>query len=187
MNQRERTTIYRHQLMLGERSWTLWATDKGLVRLSFYHDEERISQAWLSRYAGPHQFVEDREVFTELGVIQLLENYFAGQPISFTSLPLDLWGTAFQQEVWTGLAGIAHGQVATYKQLAERIGRPQAVRAVGAANGQNPLPVILPCHRIIGANGTLTGYRGGLVLKQELLQLEGIHHVGTAGHERFAF
>ncbi|MNE91312.1 Methylated-DNA--protein-cysteine methyltransferase [compost metagenome] len=68
-----------------------------------------------------------------------------------------------------------------------QIGRPLAVRAVGAANGQNPIPVIVPCHRVIGANGTLTGYRGGLKLKQELLALEGITHVGAAGHERFAF
>ncbi|MNC71171.1 Methylated-DNA--protein-cysteine methyltransferase [compost metagenome] len=86
-----------------------------------------------------------------------------------------------------GLAGIPHGAIVTYKELAVSIGRPQAVRAVGAANGQNPLPVVLPCHRVIGTNGTLTGYRGGLKLKQELLKLEGITNVGAAGHERFAF
>lgn len=86
-----------------------------------------------------------------------------------------------------GLLTIPHGETASYKQLAERIGRPLAVRAVGAANGQNPVPVIVPCHRVIGANGTLTGFRGGLQMKQELLQLEGILNVRAAGHERFAF
>ncbi|QSF47573.1 methylated-DNA--[protein]-cysteine S-methyltransferase [Paenibacillus tianjinensis] len=122
-----------------------------------------------------------------MGVISLLEGYFAGNPVSFADIPLDLWGTAFQQEVWRGLTQIPYGGVATYKELSVQIGRPLAVRAVGAANGQNPIPVIVPCHRVIGANGTLTGYRGGLKLKQELLALEGITHVGAAGHERFAF
>ena len=107
--------------------------------------------------------------------------------VDFSSVELDQWGTPFQQEVWRGLLTIPHGETASYKQLAERIGRPLAVRAVGAANGQNPVPVIVPCHRVIGANGTLTGFRGGLQMKQELLQLEGILNVKAAGHERFAF
>ncbi|ULO07354.1 methylated-DNA--[protein]-cysteine S-methyltransferase [Paenibacillus sp. 19GGS1-52] len=183
------TLIYRHTLNMGSRPWTLWASDQGLIRLSFdfEQDHEQLPEPWLKRYTVAYQIIEDESVFLKLGVTPLLESYFAGLPVSFAGIPLDLWGTPFQKEVWLGLANIPYGAVSTYKQLAEQIGRPQAVRAVGAANGQNPLPVILPCHRVIGANGTLTGYRGGLKLKQELLELEGITHVGVAGHERFAF
>ncbi|MBW4084773.1 methylated-DNA--[protein]-cysteine S-methyltransferase [Paenibacillus sp. S150] len=179
-------TIYHHSLTLGNRDWTLWASGKGLIRLSFGREQE-LAAAWLRAYAPSHRIQEDRSVFAELGIIGRLESYFAGAAVSYDGIPLDIWGTPFQREVWNGLAAIAHGEVITYRELAARIGRPQAMRAVGTANGQNPLPVILPCHRVIGTNGTLTGYRGGLQLKQELLQLEGITHVGAAGHERFAF
>lgn len=180
-------TIYRHTLNLGNRDWTLWASGNGLVRVSFGQEKELLPGAWVKTYAPLCQFKEDRHIFEEIGVTGRLEQYFAGVPVSFHDLPLDLWGTPFQCEVWSSLAGIPHGEVTTYRELAVRIGRPLAVRAVGTANGTNPLPVILPCHRVIGANGTLTGYRGGLKLKQELLELEGITDVGAAGHERFAF
>ncbi|WP_150272416.1 methylated-DNA--[protein]-cysteine S-methyltransferase [Paenibacillus tepidiphilus] len=181
------TTIYHHTLTLGNRKWTLWATDRGLIRLSYEQDQGRLPEGWQRSYAPGSKLREDAAVFERFGAIELLQEYFGGKRVSFRDLPLDLWGTPFQCEVWRGLSGIAHGEVVTYKELAVRIGRPLAVRAVGAANGQNPLPVILPCHRVIGANGTLTGYRGGLKLKQELLALEGITNVGAAGHERFAF
>lgn len=180
-------TIYHHTLSLGNREWTLWASGKGLIRISYEQDQGRLPESWLNTYAPAHELKESAEVFAAMGVTSLLERYFAGNPVSFADLPLDLWGTAFQQEVWRGLTQIPFGGLATYKELAVQIGRPLAVRAVGAANGQNPIPVIVPCHRVIGANGTLTGYRGGLKLKQELLALEGITHVGAAGHERFAF
>ncbi|WP_151735559.1 methylated-DNA--[protein]-cysteine S-methyltransferase ['Paenibacillus yunnanensis' Narsing Rao et al. 2020] len=182
-----KTVIYHHTLTLGGRGWTLWATDRGLIRLSYEQDQGRLPEAWLRTYAPGSELREDAALFRHIGVVELLQEYFSGKPVSFEGLPLDLWGTPFQCGVWRGLAQIAHGEIITYKELAARIGRPQAVRAVGAANGQNPLPVILPCHRVIGANGTLTGYRGGLMLKQELLALEGITDVGAAGHERFAF
>ncbi|MDF9840838.1 MULTISPECIES: methylated-DNA--[protein]-cysteine S-methyltransferase [unclassified Paenibacillus] len=180
-------TIYHHTVNLGGRAWTLWASAKGLIRVSYEQDQGQLPAGWLNLHAPSAQLEENAGVFAEMGVINLLERYFAGEAVSFGSLPLDLWGTAFQQEVWKGLMQIPHGQLATYKELAVQIGRPLAVRAVGAANGQNPIPVIVPCHRVIGANGTLTGYRGGLKLKQELLALEGITHVGAQGHERFAF
>lgn len=180
-------TIYRHTLNLGNRDWTLWASEKGLVRISFGLEERLPEGKWLNTYAPRHRYQEDRTVFMQLGITREMESYFGGAAVSFKDIPLDIWGTPFQQEVWKGLATIAHGEVITYRELAGRIGRPQAMRAVGTANGQNPLPVILPCHRVIGTNGTLTGYRGGLKLKQELLALEGINHVGAAGHERFAF
>lgn len=101
-----------------------------------------------------------------------LEEYFAGTRTTF-ELPLAPQGTAFQKEVWHALADIAYGQTISYAQLAQRVGKPSAMRAVGAANGRNPLPIVLPCHRVIGTDGSLTGFGGGLPTKQFLLELEG--------------
>jgi methylated-DNA-[protein]-cysteine S-methyltransferase len=101
-----------------------------------------------------------------------LNAYFAGELERFT-LPLAPGGTSFQRSVWDALAQIPYGSTTTYSELAARIGRPSACRAVGAANGRNPLPVIVPCHRVVGAAGGLTGYGGGLERKQLLLALEG--------------
>lgn len=88
-------------------------------------------------------------------------------------LPLAPRGTAFQQDVWRTLTTIPYGETLSYAQLATRVGRPSAMRAVGAANGRNPLPIVLPCHRVIGADGSLTGFGGGLPTKRFLLELEG--------------
>ena len=101
-----------------------------------------------------------------------LEEYFAGTRTRF-ELPLAPHGTAFQKEVWHALADIPYGQTISYAQLALCVGKPTAMRAVGAANGRNPLPIVLPCHRVIGADGSLTGFGGGLPTKQFLLELEG--------------
>lgn len=102
-----------------------------------------------------------------------LQAYFAGRLQHF-ELPLDLGtGTAFQQAVWQGLLTLRHGQLGGYGQLAQQIGRPSASRAVGGAVGRNPLSIIVPCHRVIGHQGQLTGYAGGLWRKQALLRLEG--------------
>ncbi|OIN93706.1 MAG: cysteine methyltransferase [Comamonadaceae bacterium CG1_02_60_18] len=102
-----------------------------------------------------------------------LAEYFAGQRRQF-ELPLDLSsGTAFQQKVWQALLAIPHGQTCSYKTLSSTIGQPAAVRAVGGAVGRNPLSIIVPCHRVVGAGGSLTGYAGGLQRKAALLQLEG--------------
>jgi O-6-methylguanine DNA methyltransferase len=102
-----------------------------------------------------------------------LQRYFAGEPVQF-SCPLDLRGTPFQVSVWKELFRIPYGQTRTYAEIASAIGAPRAVRAVGAANGANPVAVIVPCHRVIGSNGTLTGYGGGLGMKEWLLTLEGV-------------
>jgi len=101
-----------------------------------------------------------------------LDEYFAGKRRGF-DLPLAPLGTEFQCHVWWELANIPFGHTISYSELAQRVGRPTATRAVGAANGRNPLPIVLPCHRVIGANGSLTGFGGGLPTKQFLLQLEG--------------
>jgi O-6-methylguanine DNA methyltransferase len=101
-----------------------------------------------------------------------LRAYFAGELRQF-DLPLDLHGTDFQRRVWKKLVGIPYGETRSYRQIAQAIGSPQAVRAVGAANGANPIPIVVPCHRVIGASGKLVGYGGGLPLKKRLLELEG--------------
>ena len=100
-----------------------------------------------------------------------LRAYFAGERQTF-DLPLAPHGTEFQQSVWSELQRIPYGETTTYSKIAERIGRPAAVRAVGAANGANPIPIVIPCHRVIGASGSLTGFGGGLDVKRRLLAME---------------
>ena len=102
-----------------------------------------------------------------------LREYFAGARRTF-DLPLAPHGTAFQQRVWAALRAIPYGETCTYGELAAAIGSPNASRAVGMANHRNPISIVIPCHRVIGANGTLTGYAGGLEIKRKLLALEGI-------------
>jgi methylated-DNA-[protein]-cysteine S-methyltransferase len=101
-----------------------------------------------------------------------LDEYFAGTRDRF-DLELAPGGTAFQRRVWARLREIPRGATVTYAELARRVGNPAACRAVGAANGRNPLPIVVPCHRVIGSDGTLTGYAGGLPAKRKLLELEG--------------
>ena len=101
-----------------------------------------------------------------------LQEYFAGTRNQFT-LELDFTGTDFQKQVWQALLTIPFGETRSYSQIAQQIGNPKAVRAVGAANGRNPISIIAPCHRVIGASGELTGFAGGLQAKQYLLALEG--------------
>jgi len=103
--------------------------------------------------------------------IQQLREYFAGQREDF-DLPLVLHGTPFQLSVWRNLQKIPYGKTVSYLDLAKKIGNPKAVRAVGLANGLNPIPIIVPCHRVIGSDGSLTGFGGGLPTKQKLLALE---------------
>lgn len=104
--------------------------------------------------------------------IQQLNEYFAGTRTTF-ELPLDFQGTVFQRQVWQQLLTVPYGQTVSYQEIANTLGNPKAVRAVGGANGQNPISVIAPCHRIIGSNGNLTGYGGGLWRKEWLLKHEG--------------
>jgi methylated-DNA-[protein]-cysteine S-methyltransferase len=104
-------------------------------------------------------------------VVAQLEEYFAGRRRRF-DLPLAPEGTPFQQRVWRALLDVPYGETISYGELASRIGQRNASRAVGLANGSNPLPIVIPCHRVIGASGKLTGYGGGLPIKQQLLALE---------------
>ncbi|WP_304437824.1 methylated-DNA--[protein]-cysteine S-methyltransferase [Pseudoxanthomonas sp. Root630] len=141
---------------------TLAATDEGLHAIEFprnRHPADR--EGWLP---GDNRVLE-------LAARQL-DDYFAAKRRDF-DLPLAPRGTDFQRTVWMTLAGIGYGETISYAQLAQRVGKPTAMRAVGAANGRNPLPIVLPCHRVIGADGALTGFGGGLPTKQFLLELEG--------------
>jgi len=106
-------------------------------------------------------------------VIDELTKYLNGKLTSFTC-PIELIGTAFQRKVWSELMKIPYGETITYKQLARRVGVPRGYQAVGQANAMNPLPVIIPCHRVIGSDGSLTGYSGGVKTKEFLLRLEGV-------------
>jgi methylated-DNA-[protein]-cysteine S-methyltransferase len=103
--------------------------------------------------------------------VKQLREYFAGRRTEF-DLPLSPEGTAFQRTVWKHLQEIPYGETISYGELARRVGNPKASRAVGAANGKNPIPIVIPCHRVIGANGKLTGFGGGLPVKEALLLLE---------------
>lgn len=117
------------------------------------------------------ELIEDASRTREL--VRQLEQYFAGRRREF-ELVLAPRGTDFQLAVWRALSGIPFGETRSYSEIARAIDKPDAVRAVGAANGANPIPIIVPCHRVIGANGSLTGFGGGLDAKETLLRLEGI-------------
>ncbi|AFC31420.1 methylated-DNA/protein-cysteine methyltransferase [Paenibacillus mucilaginosus 3016] len=179
--------VYYTPFQVFGETWTLFATEQGLCRIHFPHEGLESAAAWLRRHLPRAVLTEDREVFLRNGAWAVLEAYFAGKAARFEDIALDLRGTPFQQEVWRELGRIPAGTTRSYREIAEAVGRPQAVRAVGAANGANPLPVIFPCHRVIGADGTLTGYRGGLRIKQALLALEGVSGLAAAGHARFDF
>jgi len=115
------------------------------------------------------EWKQNRTAFAE--VIRQLQAYFRGELRVF-DVPLAMEGTEFQLRVWNALRAIPYGETISYAQLAERIGNPKAVRAVGLANGSNPIPIIVPCHRVIGSDGSLTGFGGGLSTKKILLNLE---------------
>lgn len=143
----------------------------GVVRIAFLPDGELPLLQALERYFdGSDELTEDAERCAPLE--EQLREYFAGERKVF-DLPLVPRGTEFQKEVWNHLLEIPAGETTTYAAIAKRLGRPGASRAVGRANATNPIPIIVPCHRVVGSNGTLTGYAGGLEVKQGLLEIEG--------------
>ncbi|QBK26132.1 methylated-DNA--[protein]-cysteine S-methyltransferase [Ureibacillus thermophilus] len=147
------------------------ASEKGLV----YIGTEHSSMEELVKYCQkqfPHYEIIENEAFLKTYITQLKE-YLNGERQEFT-LPFDIQGTPFQQKVWKALCEIPFGKTATYSEVANRINQPKAVRAVGGAIGRNPLSIVIPCHRVLGKNGRLTGYSGGLDVKMRLLDLEGI-------------
>ena len=142
----------------------LVATDQGLSHLLF---DQQVGEGLESD--GDEVEADDHPVLAA-ATTQLAE-YFAGRRQEF-DIPLDLTGTEFQRAAWSALASVPFGETRSYRQQAEAIGRPKAVRAIGAANGRNPVPIVLPCHRIVGSDGSLTGYGGGLPIKEYLLNHE---------------
>jgi methylated-DNA-[protein]-cysteine S-methyltransferase len=150
-------------------------TESPLGRLLLVADEAGMRAIEFDDAAHPvPRAAEWREHRTALldGARRQLQDYFAGSRQGF-DLPLAAQGTSFQLEVWRALAEIPFGETRSYAEIAQRLGQPGAVRAVGAANARNPLAIVVPCHRVIGANGSLTGYAGGLDRKRALLALEG--------------
>lgn len=143
---------------------TLVASERGLTAILWENDNPRRVPL------GPLSAVPDHPVLIAAG--RQLTAYFAGELTRF-DLPLDFRGTEFQRSVWTALLTIPFGETRSYADIARMIGRPDAVRAVGAANGRNPISIIAPCHRVVGSGGALTGFAGGLAAKRYLLALEG--------------
>ncbi|WP_420001943.1 methylated-DNA--[protein]-cysteine S-methyltransferase [Acinetobacter sp. LF10] len=138
------------------------------------HDHALVAVMWDNedhKRVRLAELIEDRQHPMLLRVKKQLEEYFAGQRQQF-DLPLDFQGTDFQQQVWQALLTIPYGEKRSYKDIAVQIGNEKAVRAVGAANGKNPISIIAPCHRVIGSSGALVGFAGGLDKKQILLSLE---------------
>lgn len=125
------------------------------------------------QFTQPQKALLQTTELLSMATIQL-DEYFQGKRTTF-SLPFKLTGTPFQLAVWKKLQNIPYGQTTSYKEIAQKINKPKAYRAVGMANNKNPLPIIIPCHRVIGSNGKLIGYAGGLNLKNYLLELEKSH------------
>lgn len=144
-------------------------TAQGLSRLTLPNESLDRCESWIGRWIPEVARLRDGRRLKDLE--EQLAAYCEGQIHQF-DVPVDLRGTPFQRQVWEVVRGIGYGEVRTYAQIAEAIGRSEAVRAVGAANGLNPVPIVVPCHRVIGSNGGLVGYAGGLDMKQRLLDLE---------------
>jgi methylated-DNA-[protein]-cysteine S-methyltransferase len=144
---------------------TLVATDEGLAGVLWPNDRSGRVRLHIEAEDDDHPVLRETE--------RQLTEYFAGHRKVF-SLPLDLAGTPFQHRVWSALLSIPFGETRSYREIARHVGNAGAVRAVGAANGKNPVSIVAPCHRVIGADGTLTGFAGGLRAKAHLLALEGV-------------
>jgi len=149
-------------------TWRVWSTDFGLCGVAA-ESGERVTDALRRRFGTWDEAEGDPH-----GVLPALRRYFVGDLDAIRGLPLDVGGTEFQRLVWVELQAIPPGETRTYAELAAAIGRPTAVRAVGAANGANPVSIVVPCHRVVGADGSLYGYAGGLPLKRALLAHEGV-------------
>jgi len=164
MSRKDRTVSLAYKMMespIGELK--LIASDKGLVAILWENDSPRRVRLGEAVLNERHPVLVETE--------RQLSEYFAGKRRAF-SLSLDVRGTDFQKGVWEALLAIPFGETRSYGQLAKQLGNPRATRAVGAANGRNPVSIVVPCHRVIGSSGKLTGFAGGLEAKAHLLDLE---------------
>ena len=171
--ERVETPIGLLDLVVGDRDVYLFEFDRG---------RRRVEKQLAARFGT----VELHDAVNPMGYTDRIRAYFAGELAALDEIPADPGGTTFQASVWSELRRIPVGRTRSYAEVARAIGRPTATRAVGAANGQNPVALILPCHRVIGADGTLTGYGGGLDRKRWLLRHEGVALPG-AESKRLAF
>ncbi|HEX9005691.1 MAG TPA: methylated-DNA--[protein]-cysteine S-methyltransferase [Bacteroidota bacterium] len=146
------------------------STDDGVCKISLPRQSKREFLRWLRENFDDNQVVDNKSKNRE--VIDQLTRYFNGRLAKFT-VPVDLHGTPFQVRVWKELGKIAYGTTISYRQLAKRVGTSRGYQAIGRANACNPVPIIVPCHRVLGANGSLVGYSSGIKTKEFLLRLEG--------------
>jgi methylated-DNA-[protein]-cysteine S-methyltransferase len=152
------------------------ADQSGHLRVAFFAENDADILRYLRRHYGEHGFTLE-PADNPCGITEAIDRYFAGDLSAIDDLPVQAVGTGFQREVWRALRKIPCGTTTSYGKLARQIGRPEAVRAVGLANGANPIAVVVPCHRVIGSDGSLTGYGGGIDRKRWLLR----HEQGDGG------
>lgn len=157
------TNFYSEETISGIKIAVL-ASSKGIKKIFFNPTKKmtELSATTKLRNDDPYLF----------GIFNQLKEYFEGTRKKF-EVPIDIDGTEFQTKVWNEIKKIPYGKTKSYKSIAEKLGNVKLIRAVGKANRQNPVPILIPCHRVIGADGTLTGYAGGLDVKEKLLELEG--------------
>ncbi len=175
MNERRIISILTDRIEAPPGPMVLLARDGVLICLEFDDQPERIARELAPRF-GNYELIATANPF---GFTEKLRAYFAGDLNVIDGIPTDGGGTAFQRRVWAELRRIPCGTTISYGELARRLGDPKATRAVGLANGRNPVSIVVPCHRVIGADGSLTGYGGGVERKKWLLAHEGVHMSGA--------
>jgi O-6-methylguanine DNA methyltransferase len=164
-------TLYWSSVPGPRGSCVIMATEAGVCWTGTPGTAADFGFAWLERRLAYERVMEDEAIAPLRQAADEMRRYFAGERVQF-ACPLDLHGTPFQVAVWEEMYRIPYGETRTYGELARILGRPQAARAVGAASAANPVAVIVPCHRVVGSDGSLTGYGGGLPTKEWLLALE---------------
>jgi methylated-DNA-[protein]-cysteine S-methyltransferase len=169
MNGSKCSTLFWTPVIYNQRKLILAATDIGLCYVQSSNRLYEDLAEWGNKRDPDRILIRDDEECKPY--VNQLNEYFRGLRTSFT-IPMDMRGTPFQLEVWGALLHIPYGQTRSYSDISNQIGKPSSVRAVGAAIASNPLLITVPCHRVIAKNGALTGYRGGLDMKEELLELE---------------
>ena len=153
--------------------------DTSMGRIGVAERDGSLAFVFFGNTVKPDEYIIEKTPLLDLAIAQI-EEYIAGKRKVF-DLPLNPMGTAFERSVWEVLQSIPYGETRTYEQIATQIGNPKACRAVGRAAGRNPLSIIIPCHRVVGQNGALTGYAGGIDMKRALLGIEGVRMNGKMG------
>lgn len=161
--------MYYCALIFNDKEHLIAATEKGLAFVGSPNTGLVELVVWIEKNREGTLLEENNEFMESYRIA--LEEYFIGERHEF-DVPLDVSGTNFQESVWRELVNILYGEIKTYAEIAEAIGNPKAVRAVASAIGQNPVMIVVPCHRVIRKNGMISGYRGGVEMKKDLLELE---------------